>query len=103
MVDGSLMGALTADAVDPHAFEALEDRFLEALGALAAATLRTTLLIEKVEETAERQGMLAQNPHARRVQGRVSAPPGGQQPSDGASPTRDRSGGGLRVQCAHHR
>ena len=52
MVDGSLMGALTADAVDPHAFEALEDRFLEALGALATATFRTTLLIEKVEETA---------------------------------------------------
>ena len=51
---GEVVGALTADAFDPSAFDALDTRLLEALGALAGAALRTTALIEALERTAAR-------------------------------------------------
>jgi len=58
-LDNKLVGALTADALDPHAFDHLEQRFLMAVGALAGAQMQTTELIEALELSAERQGQIA--------------------------------------------
>jgi len=58
-VGDELVGALTADALDEHAFDGLEQRLLTALGALAGAAIRTSELIETLEDTAQRQGMIA--------------------------------------------
>ena len=58
-LDNKLVGALTADALDPHAFDYLEQRFLMAVGALAGAQMQTTELIEALELSAERQGQIA--------------------------------------------
>jgi anaerobic nitric oxide reductase transcription regulator len=52
--DGEVVGALTADALDPQAFDGLDARFLATLGALAGAALRTATLIEALERRAER-------------------------------------------------
>ena len=52
--DGEVVGALTADALDPHAFDGLDARLLATLGALAGAALRTATLIEALERRAER-------------------------------------------------
>lgn len=57
--DGRLIGALTADALDPHAFDHLDQRFLTAVGALAGAQLQTAGLIDALEHRAERQGQIA--------------------------------------------
>lgn len=56
---GEVVGALTADALEPHAFDDLEPRWLEALAALAGAALRTTALIESLEQYADRKGEIA--------------------------------------------
>jgi anaerobic nitric oxide reductase transcription regulator len=60
-VDGELLGALTADALNPKAFEALDQEFLRAVTALAAAQMRTADLMKALEASAERQGMIARN------------------------------------------
>ena len=52
--DGEVVGALTADALDPEAFGGLDGRLLATLGALAGAALRTASLIEALERKAER-------------------------------------------------
>jgi anaerobic nitric oxide reductase transcription regulator len=54
-----VVGALTADALDPQAFDRLDSRMLATLGALAGAALRTTGLIESLERVAERRGQVA--------------------------------------------
>ena len=59
--DGRLMGTLTADALDPGAFDALDQEFLRAVGALAGAQMHTVDLIEALECTAQRQGMIARD------------------------------------------
>jgi anaerobic nitric oxide reductase transcription regulator len=56
---GEVVGALTADALEPHAFDQLDGRFLATLGALAGAAIRTTSLIEAVEKRAEHRGRVA--------------------------------------------
>ena len=56
---GEVVGALTADALEPHAFDKLDSKFLAALGALAGAALRTTSLIEALERRAEHRGDVA--------------------------------------------
>jgi anaerobic nitric oxide reductase transcription regulator len=56
---GEVVGALTADALAPHAFDDLEPHWLETLGALAGAALHTTALIESLERLAERKGAVA--------------------------------------------
>ncbi|MCP4232539.1 MAG: GAF domain-containing protein, partial [Aestuariibacter sp.] len=58
-VENKLVGALTADAFDHHAFDHLEQRFLTAVGALAGAQMQTANLIEALEYSAERQGQIA--------------------------------------------
>jgi anaerobic nitric oxide reductase transcription regulator len=50
-VDGELVGALTADAADAHAFDAVDRGLLAFIGALAGATMRTSRLIEEIERS----------------------------------------------------
>jgi anaerobic nitric oxide reductase transcription regulator len=49
---GVVVGALTADSLEPHAFDHLDPRVLATLGALAGAALHTTSLIEAIEQRA---------------------------------------------------
>jgi anaerobic nitric oxide reductase transcription regulator len=56
---GEVVGALTADALKPHAFDHLDSRLLATIGALAGAALRTTSLIEALQERAEHRGLVA--------------------------------------------
>jgi anaerobic nitric oxide reductase transcription regulator len=61
LVHGELVGALTADALDPRAFDGIDLRFLTAVAALAAAEMRTTQLIAALEHAAEHQGLVARD------------------------------------------
>lgn len=45
----AVIGVLTADALEPGAFDHLDDRFLQMLGALAGAALHTARLIDALE------------------------------------------------------
>ena len=58
-VDEKLVGALTADALDPHAFDHLDQDFLKAVGAIAGAQMQTANLIEALEHSAEHKGLIA--------------------------------------------
>jgi anaerobic nitric oxide reductase transcription regulator len=58
VVGDEIVGALTLDAFEPGAFDALDDRALAALAALAAAAMRTATLIEALEATTRRQGQV---------------------------------------------
>ncbi|UCD80415.1 MAG: nitric oxide reductase transcriptional regulator NorR [Desulfobacterales bacterium] len=58
-VENKLVGVLTADAINQHAFDHLEHRFLTAIGALADAQMQTANLIEALEYSATRQGQIA--------------------------------------------
>jgi anaerobic nitric oxide reductase transcription regulator len=58
-VNEKLVGALTADALDPHAFDHLDHRFLKAVSAIAGAQMQTANLIEAIEHSAELQGLIA--------------------------------------------
>ena len=60
-VDGELVGALTADALDPHAFDGVDRRFLSSLGALAGAAMRTSRLIEALSDSAERLDLVTRD------------------------------------------
>ena len=60
-VGEELIGVLTADAAQPRAFDEIDPSFLAAVGALAAAEMRTTHLIEALERSAERQGLIARD------------------------------------------
>jgi anaerobic nitric oxide reductase transcription regulator len=58
-VDGELVGALTADGLEPGSFDDLDPRVLAALGALAGAALRTSALIEALERRVDHRGRVA--------------------------------------------
>ncbi len=58
-VKNKLIGILTADALDPEAFDHMDPRFLKAVGALAGAQMQTAHLIDALEMSAERQGQIA--------------------------------------------
>ena len=58
-VDEKLVGALTADALDPHAFDHLDQDFLKAVGAIAGAQMQTANLLEALEHSAEHKGLIA--------------------------------------------
>jgi len=49
VVDNIVVGCLTFDALRLHAFDSLPPEFLETLGALAGASLRTALLLQRLE------------------------------------------------------
>ena len=55
---GEVVGALTADALEPHQFDGLDLRVL-ATPALAGAALRTTSLIEALEQRADHRRQVA--------------------------------------------
>ncbi|MBN2342841.1 MAG: nitric oxide reductase transcriptional regulator NorR [Deltaproteobacteria bacterium] len=58
-IGDELLGVLTADAAKADAFNEIDSGFLSAVSALAAAEMRTTLLIEALEKGAMRQGQIA--------------------------------------------
>jgi len=58
---GEVVGVLTADALEPHRFDALDLSVLAMLGALAGAALRTTALIEALEHRADHRGRVARD------------------------------------------
>ena len=57
----SLIGALTADAVDPLAFKGLDLKFIRAIAALAGAEMHTTDLMRALEIGAEKMGLIAKD------------------------------------------
>ena len=56
---GEVVGALTADALEPHRFDALDESVVAMVGALAGAALRTSALIEALEHRADHRGRIA--------------------------------------------
>ncbi|MFT6987214.1 MAG: anaerobic nitric oxide reductase transcription regulator [Psychromonas sp.] len=52
LANDSLIGALTIDAFDPHQFATFTNQDLRIISALAAASLHTSLLMEKLENQA---------------------------------------------------
>lgn len=59
--EGQLIGALTADALDPKAFDDLDQEFLRVVGALAGAQMQTAQLLEALERNAENQSLVARH------------------------------------------
>ena len=59
IVDGSVIGALTFDALDPAAFDHVDDATVAVLADLAASALRTLLLAEAIEHAAVRHQLVA--------------------------------------------
>ena len=58
--DGTdVVGVLTADALEPHRFDGLDESVIAMLAALAGAALRTTALIEALEQRADHRGRVA--------------------------------------------
>ncbi len=55
----AVIGVLTADALEPGAFDDLDDHFLRMIGALAGAALNTGRLIEALEATSRRHERVA--------------------------------------------
>ncbi|MEZ4446343.1 MAG: nitric oxide reductase transcriptional regulator NorR [Polyangiaceae bacterium] len=60
-VEGQLVGLLTADALAPDAFDELEPEVLSWLGALAGAAVQTSHLIESLQRSSERMGLIAED------------------------------------------
>lgn len=58
-VDGDLVGLLTADALEPGAFDRIDRKLLAWLAALGGAALRTSALIETLSSSARRLGRVA--------------------------------------------
>ena len=56
---GEVVGALTADSLEPGRFDGLDQRMLTTLGVLAGAAMRTTTLIETLEKRADHRGRVA--------------------------------------------
>jgi len=56
---GEVVGALTADGLEAHQFDAIDPRMVATLGALAGAALRTSALIEALEQRADHRGRVA--------------------------------------------
>src|SRR5690606_34692605 len=54
-----VIGILTADALEPGAFDQLDERFLKMLGALAGAALHTARLIDELEGASHRHRQVA--------------------------------------------
>jgi anaerobic nitric oxide reductase transcription regulator len=60
-VERELQGLLTVDALSPDAFDGIETRTITWLAALAGAALRTNDMIEQLESTSQRMGLIAQD------------------------------------------
>lgn len=79
IVENKTIGVLTVDSLKPRAFDDINDDFLKAVAALAGATLRTSRLLDTLEETAKIQGMVAQD-----LMNQVSSKGGGELIGTGA-------------------
>jgi anaerobic nitric oxide reductase transcription regulator len=55
----AVFGVLTADALEPGAFDAIDDQFLRMLGALAGAAMKTGRLLEALEQASQRHERVA--------------------------------------------
>ena len=60
IIDRDLIGVLTTDACQANLYDNISTEFLSGLSAVVAASLRTTNLIEALEISANRQGLIAQ-------------------------------------------
>ena len=70
LTDGDeVVGALTADALEPNRFDALDPQVIAILGALAGAALRTTALIDALERRADHRGLVAKELQRSAAQG----------------------------------
>lgn len=58
-VGNRLVGVLTADALDPRAFDHLPHKYLKVIGLMAGAQMQTADLLTALERKAERQGLIA--------------------------------------------
>lgn len=58
-VEGTVVGVLTVDALDPAAFDDVSDADLATFAALAGAAMRTAGLIEALEAASRRHGLVA--------------------------------------------
>ena len=61
IVEGEVMGILTADALKPHHFDHVDQELLAMISALAGATLRTSLLIDQLERNMADQSSLTRS------------------------------------------
>jgi anaerobic nitric oxide reductase transcription regulator len=59
VVGDQVIGALTLDALDPRAFDGVEDESVAMLAALAGAAIHTTVLAEALEQVALRNQLVA--------------------------------------------
>lgn len=59
-VDQQLIGILTLDGLTPGMFDGVDDQTMSAFSALAAAAMRSALLIEWLEQQARHKNLLAQ-------------------------------------------
>jgi anaerobic nitric oxide reductase transcription regulator len=57
--EGEIVGALTADGLEAHSFDDLDQGVLATLGALAGAALRTTALIDALERRVDHRSRVA--------------------------------------------
>ncbi len=89
MEGGQVVGALTADALSPQAFDSLQPQWLEALAAIAGAALHTASLIESIERMAEHKGAVARE--LQRSSGGLQIP--GKFAGDRTPAARHQSGG----------
>ncbi|MFN0246457.1 MAG: nitric oxide reductase transcriptional regulator NorR [Kofleriaceae bacterium] len=71
-VDGDVIGVLAIDAIDPRAFDDIDDDEVAAYAALAAIAMRTDLLIEQLSEKSIRADRVARD-LARHAADRTSA------------------------------
>jgi len=60
-VHDKLVGLLTADARNPEAFNHLSFEYLQTIGSMAGAHMQLAMLIEALEEQADKQGQIASN------------------------------------------
>ena len=60
-VEGKAIGILTMDALKPHLFDEIDKDWLQTIAALAGATLRTSLLINKLESLAQKEKKFSEN------------------------------------------
>lgn len=61
IVEGEVIGVLTADALAPHFFDRVDRELLRMIATLAGATLRTSLLIDQLESKMSEQKTLTQS------------------------------------------
>jgi len=60
-VEGTTIGALVVDALDPQAFDAIDDDLVDTIAALAAAAIRTASLVAAFERDAARSELITRH------------------------------------------